>query len=191
MHTELEIERKFTIDPRNIRPIEAYAATSGFARVTPETTRDIYFADTDGRLVRENIMLRVREENGRVTLDTKAPSATVGERFERIEKNYAFSGVSADSIVELLALLGFTPSCSVAKTRQPWEKHSGTTRLRICIDDVKGLGHFCEIEAAAPVGAPRTECIAALDELQNALRAWLGEQQTRSYRELALAAAAR
>jgi predicted adenylyl cyclase CyaB len=190
MAAELEIERKFTISPGDAALIEQWADASGYTLCDAENTSDIYFADPAGRLVRDKIALRLRDENGSITLDTKVPSRLDAERFERIEKNYVFANATGAEVADLLQLLGYTPSCTVIKERRPWQRYEGAYRLRVCIDQVASIGLFCEIEVAAPMNSDATQCTSLLDQIEAGLQPWLGASEGRSYRELALISAA-
>lgn len=190
MKSELEVEHKYRLDPAAIPAIEAKLPAMGFKRVATENAKDIYFCDKHGHLKARKIVVRIREENGVITLDTKMPLNAERNKSERIEKNYSFSGAGVAEITELLTTLNLEVVCTVIKERMPWETYKDDSRLRVCIDKVETLGTFVEIEVAAAMGTCADDAHKLLNEVLEKLGQHLGEQVTDSYRKLAVAAMA-
>jgi adenylate cyclase class 2 len=101
-----------------------------------------------------------------------------------VEVPLAPSHEPAQALTQLLEHLGYRPVAVVEKERQILQVDKGGFTFTICLDDVKKVGRFVELEILAPddqVDSARRVMLAAATELG------LNTSERRSYLELLLA----
>jgi len=130
----LEVEIKTRI---KIREIKKILDKLGAKFIKEEEQRDIYFSHPLRDFGKTDEALRVREINGNYFLTYKGrkldPETKTREEIElKTEKE----------ILELLKRLNFLVKGKVEKKRALYEYDD----LKVCLDKVKGLGEFLEIE---------------------------------------------
>lgn len=136
----LEVEVKVKVDNKHI---EDYLADMGFKRGATHTEIDTYFNGESKNLREEDKALRIRRtlknDSEQITLNYKGPKIdNVTMTREEIELNIP----SYEDMEALLNGLGYTPAGRVEKQRVEYILGGCTC----CIDEVKGLGRFLEIE---------------------------------------------
>lgn len=165
----MEIEAKFALDPAQR---QALLAQLGPASETVRQ-RDVYL-QTAGLPV----ALRVRRDGERafVTLKSgfeKVQGIRVREEFEPT--------IAPEQIATWLTIferLGFPAGEAVEKTRAVHERPHG---VHVLIDEIDGLGSFCEVEAVAD---DREQALAKLESAIAELGLSGLPRLTRSYRDL-------
>lgn len=171
----MEIEAKFALDPERRA---ALAAKLGPASAIVRQ-RDVYL-QTAGLPV----ALRVRRDGEKACVTLKSGFEKVQGIRVREEFEPAIEPAELDTWLTLFERLGFPAGEAVEKTRRVHERPHG---VHVLIDEIDGLGTFCEVEAVAD------ERDAALAHLEAAI-AELGladlPRLTRSYRDLLIAARA-
>lgn len=138
----LEVEVKVKIDNQNI---EAKLIELGFKRGVKAIESDTYFNGNCKDLKAEDKALRIRETRAgdisEITLNYKGPKVDDKTMTrEEIEFN-----VPLEDGFKLLAGLGYKPAGEVIKERQTFILDECTC----CLDNVKDLGEFLEIEIIA------------------------------------------
>ena len=137
----IETEAKIRVDGfdeirRRLRQNEAV-----FLRDVEET--DIYFDDSDKRLLARQSGLRLRRENGkdgpRALLTFKGPRQESAYKSRRELQTYLSN---YEQMRLILDALGYVPLIEVEKHRQLWQLN----RCQVCLDDVPPLGRFVEVE---------------------------------------------
>ncbi len=128
--------------PNVVRKLEEL----GFRRVREVVEEDIYFNySKDLRAIRDFVKrdeaLRLRKEDGKARLTYKGPreGGKVKAR-EEIE-------VSVDdpnAMIAILERVGFEVAASVVKRRVEFTSKEGN--VKVCLDEVKDLGTFLEVE---------------------------------------------
>ncbi len=126
--------------------------------------KDIFLDFSDLRMYRQGCGLRVRVEPGRVILCYKGPKETIAGRKTRMEIEWELGGREAefhrileeigaryrnppDSLKDLLEMLrdiGLKETVCVEKVREEYLLPS--LGCKLCIDRVRGLGEFAELE---------------------------------------------
>jgi adenylate cyclase class 2 len=131
----LEVEVKGKVG--DLRPVEAKVKALGFSFVGTEEHSDVYFKHPTRDFARTDEALRIRTVNGRSILTYKGPKVDkVSKTREEIEVE-----VMGDMAM-VLQRVGFTTVLDVHKIRKVYKKGD----IEVCLDDVKGLGTYIEVE---------------------------------------------
>ncbi len=136
MKKEIEVKAKI----KSIRDIIAKLKKIGCKMSKPITQDDIIFANYSGPFTKhhpgENI-LRIRTANGKILFTVKQSQKNELDAIEH--ETIVDDAKETRSIIELL---GYKEEVRVSKTRIK-TKYNG---WEICVDDVRGLGKFMEVE---------------------------------------------
>jgi adenylate cyclase class 2 len=137
--------------------------------------RDTYYRHPGRDFAETDEALRIREEEGRSFITYKGPKLDPDTK-SREELEVPL--VDPRDLGVLLLRLGFEPVAVVEKRRRGYLL--GT--LEVCIDEVKGLGHFLEVEAreCRDLEEGKKRVLGLLDTLG------LDRMERRSYLELLL-----
>jgi adenylate cyclase class 2 len=150
----LEAEVKLALGSGDADALRARLANLGAGPPATHHQCDSYLAHPgrDFRVTDE--ALRLRSEDGALCVTYKGPRLDP-PRKTREEIEFAL-GTDLATAATLLERLGFRRAAEVRKARREWTLHDGY-RVTVCIDEVEGLGSFCEIEVeAADVAEGRT-----------------------------------
>jgi adenylate cyclase class 2 len=169
----LEVEAKAHLDDPQaaVRRLIDMGAREVFYSVQ----RDTYYRHPGRDFAATDEALRIREEEGRAILTYKGPKVdTETKTREELEVTL----VDHKAMGTLLLRLGFEPVAVVEKHRRGFR----LGELEVDVDEVKGLGHFLEVESKGE-GALEEERGRVLGLLRE-----LGLERTerRSYLELLL-----
>ena len=169
----MEIEAKFALTAEEAEALRARLGPPG----RTARQRDVYMA-TAGLPV----ALRVREDGEQAWVTLKAGFEKVAGIRVREEWEPAIRPEDVATWLTIFERLGLPAGEVVEKARSTWELAHG---VHVVIDDVTGLGTYCEVEAVAD------ERDATLARLEAAIaELGLGDHPriTRSYRDLLVAA---
>ena len=169
----LEVEAKAYLDePEHI--ISSIIELGG-REIYFTVQRDTYYRHPSRDFAVTDEALRIREEEGRSFITYKGPKldAEIKSR-EELEVPL----VDPKDLGGLLLRLGFEPVAVVEKRRRGFL----VGMLEVCVDEVKGLGHFLEVEAreCEDLEEGRARVVGLLDALD------LERRERRSYLELLL-----
>jgi predicted adenylyl cyclase CyaB len=132
----IERERKYRLTDRELTRVTAWLDASGtLARREVQDT--VHFADVTGR--RDSLNLRLRAVDARQELTVKGPRLESGRSKVREEHTVAFSG----DMTPVLVALGLHPTERYRKRTTIYALDGALVSL----DEVDGVGRFCEIEA--------------------------------------------
>jgi adenylate cyclase class 2 len=174
----LEAEIKLRLGPADATALRARIAALALAPATTHHQIDTYLAHPGRDFRVSDEALRLRAEDGVLRVTYKGPRLDP-PRKTREEIEFALDTDHATAAT-LLARLGFAAAAEVRKTRTEWTLHDGY-RVTLCIDEVDGLGTFCEFEVeAADVAEGRARLEATQARLGLAHLTPIGE----SYLEL-------
>lgn len=124
---------------------------------------DTYFAHPDRDFRTTDEALRLRSDGGTLRITYKGPKLDP-PRKTREEIEFALETDHATAAA-LLDRLGFRNAAEVRKRREEWVLHEDH-RVTVSVDEVDGLGTFCEVEVeAADVAQGRERLEAALRRL--------------------------
>lgn len=155
----LEAEVKLALDANAASALRARLAELGAQVRGTHAQTDTYFAHPMRDFKTTDEALRLRSDDA-LRITYKGPKLDP-PRKTREEIEFALDTDHA-SAATLLERLGFRPAAEVKKKRTEWTL-PGPPPATICLDEVEGLGTFCEIEVLADsVAAGR----AVLDEVQ-------------------------
>jgi len=140
----LEIEAKIKV--KNLDTIARKLRRIGARFLHTVREQDLYFDSFDGKLLKTNCGLRLRKRKfQRSTLKDhfflthkgpKRKSAFKSRREIQVHiDNY-------DAMKNILFKLGYKKHITVNKLRQIWQ----LSKCEICLDKVRGLGYFIEVE---------------------------------------------
>lgn len=169
-----EVEVKAEVD--DLAALEAKAVSLGFRLLRVEVHHDVYFTHPQRDFGATDEALRLRTRAGRTVLTYKGPKVD-GHTKTREEVEVEVSG----DVTALLERLGFSPFITIDKVRRVLSREGDGTE--VCLDDVKGLGTFVEIECMSDDVEATREAVLGLAGLLG-----LDRMETRSYLELILAA---
>jgi adenylate cyclase class 2 len=159
----LEAEVKLRLDAAARARLLARLEAAG-ARLLGEVRQvDEYFAHPVRDFASTDEALRLREYGGAVRITYKGPKLDPPRKTrEEIELPF---GSDRESAARLLDRLGFTAVARVTKLRRELRLADPPPTL-VCLDEVEGLGSFCEVEVEAEsVAAGRERLAARLAEL--------------------------
>lgn len=142
----LEAEVKLALAPDAADALRARLAALGARHVGEHAQVDTYFAHPGRDFRQSDEALRLRSDGGELRVTYKGPKLDP-PRKTREEIEFALAADHATA-TRLLERLGFRPAAEVRKRRSEWSlaAHGGAV---VTIDQVDGLGTFCEIEVAA------------------------------------------
>lgn len=121
--------------------------------------RDIYFNHPCRDFGITDEAVRIRYEDGRIYMGYKGPK--IGKT-GKIREEVEFAIEDGKKAERLLEKAGFVRYGEVSKTRSIYSLGS----VNICVDSVKGLGSFVEVEI---VGEYASDSIRALEDIQKEL----------------------
>jgi adenylate cyclase, class 2 len=178
-----EVEQKFRLaEPA---ALEARLRALGVALEAPIEQADRYFAHPSRDFAATDEALRIRSSGDRNWVTYKGPKIDRTTKTRReLELPIEPGDSGAARFAELLAALGFTPVATVRKRRSKAMFDWHREHVEIVLDDVEGLGRFCELEISAD-SARLDSARAALSELAHELG--LTDVERRSYLEMLLA----
>jgi adenylate cyclase class 2 len=179
----LEVEMKFPVgDWANlVRQLAAWGAK----KLETRREQDHYFNGPDRDFARTDEALRIRRVGSANFLTYKGPKldAQTKTRTE-IEVPLAPGHDAAEALTQLLVHLGYRHVAEVEKHRQTMQTEKQGFVLEICLDEVKDVGRFVELEILAPddqLEKARKVMLVTAAELG------LNNSERRSYLELLLA----
>lgn len=159
----LEAEIKLALGADDEARLRERLAALGATPATTHEQADTYFAHPVRDFPRTDEALRLRLDDGVLRVTYKGPKLDP-PRKTREEIEFAL-GTELDVATTLLERLGFRVAAAVRKRRAEWHV-PGLLPGVVSIDEVDGLGTYCEVEvSAATVEEGRT----ALAELQHRL----------------------
>ncbi len=132
----IERERKYRLTAPELVRLEALLARSATLE-RHEVQETVHYGDDSGRL--DGLNLRVRVTDARRELTVKGPRLEAGPSKVREEHTIAIDGDPAP----ILAALGLIPTERYRKRTAIYAFEGALVSL----DEVDGLGRFCEIEA--------------------------------------------
>lgn len=142
----LEAEVKLALDGDAVAALRARLASLGATPHGRHAQADTYFAHPQRDFRTTDEALRLRSEDGALRLTYKGPKLDP-PRKTREEIEFAL-GTDHVTATALLERLGFRAAAVVRKRREELLL-PGKFHATVSIDDVEGLGTFCEIEVAA------------------------------------------
>lgn len=181
----LEIEIKLPIN--DSEATRERLLSLGFTLKGRISMRDSYFDNADGYIRSSGQALRIRENTDLMSGAKECEVNFKGRKLDSVSMSrseYETSVADADVITEILRTLGYSPvEPEVYKIRDEYTRGD----MNACIDEVRDLGYFLELEiVAAEEAGVRDEDIrqmgiarieAVLDELGYAI----GDTVTTSY----------
>jgi adenylate cyclase class 2 len=179
----LEVEMKFPVV--DFRGVEGYLSRWQAAAESPRTDVDQYFNAPDRDFARTDEALRLRRIGSANFITYKGPKrdAQTKTRTE-IEVPLAEGDKAAEDFARLAVRLGYRPVPKVQKQRHVFHVERGGFKMEICLDEVKDVGRFVELEILADEeDLEKARAIV----MQTATELGLGASERRSYLELLLA----
>lgn len=145
-----------------------------------ETQRDAYFNHPARDFAETDEALRIRTVDGSSVVTYKG--AVIGASAKTREELETDIG-EACCFSTILTRLGFRPTLVVEKVRRSFEVDWDGRRVTVCLDQVTGLGLFCELELLSdPNGQAEAERVI----WSLAVRLSLGTSERKSYLEMLL-----
>lgn len=159
----LEAEIKLALGAGDETRLRERLAALGARPLASHEQADSYFAHPVRDFRATDEALRLRLDDGVLRVTYKGPKLDP-PRKTREEIEFTLD-TDLDVATTLLERLGFRPAAVVRKRRAEWHL-SGDCPATVAIDEVEGLGTYCEVEVSAEsVAAGR----AALADLQQRL----------------------
>jgi len=133
---QLEIESKILVG--SLKEVEKAILEEGAVFQGEYTQEDVYYNHPSRDFTETDEALRVRKQNGTTIVTYK------GKRFDRVTKTRSEINLVVDGDASgLFEVLGFRPAGRVKKRRKEYI----IGEVKVCLDDVEGLGHYVELEA--------------------------------------------
>ena len=178
----LEAEVKLAIDEGTRSRLVARLNELGATPLGSRRQVDTYFAHPARDFAASDEALRLRLEVEELCITYKGPK--LAPRLKTREEIEFGLATDLDSATRLLERLGFRTVARVAKRRTD-HRLDGPPAVTVSLDEVEGLGSFCEVEIAA------TSAAAGRSALEKALRTLALDGAppiSRSYLEMLLGA---
>jgi adenylate cyclase class 2 len=142
----LEAEVKLALPDEEHRRLLARLAEIGATAGPPRHQSDVYLSHPSRDFAARDEALRLRVDDDRLRLTWKGPKLDPPRKTrEEIEFGLATDERTAALLFDRL---GFRPVATVAKSRLEW-RLPGPGGVLVSVDEVEGLGRFCEVEVAA------------------------------------------
>ncbi len=178
-----EVEQKFRLT--DVAGFEQRLAKIALSIEPAVLQVDQYFAHPARNFAQTDEALRIRSVGGQNWVTYKGPKIDTTTKTRReIEIPFESGEHAATRYAEMLVALGFRPVAAVRKHRRYAACRWQVTPVEIVIDEVEGVGQFCEIELTAEesgLDAARDTLVRVAQELG------LCESERRSYLEMLLA----
>ena len=179
---QFEVELKFSL--ADSRAFEARLAELHAVAAEPLKQRDIYFNHPSRDFAQTDEALRIRclDEAAHVTYKGPLQDKLTKTRRE-LEIPLGAGDKAADQFAEMLLALGFRRVREVAKMRRPFHFTWQDRSFEAALDEVEGLGSYCELETLADeagVDAARQSLLALAESCG------LSNSERRSYLQLLL-----
>lgn len=140
----LEIEAKVKV--KNLDTIARKLRRIGARFLHTVREQDLYFNSSDGKLLKTNCGLRLRKRKfqrstlkDHIFLTYKGPT---GKSAFKSRREIQVQVDNYDAIKNILLELGYKKHITVNKLRHIWQ----LGKCEICLDKVRGLGTFIEVE---------------------------------------------
>jgi adenylate cyclase class 2 len=179
-----EVEMKFPLDDPS--QVSANLRQLGFVPGATHRQIDRYFNHPARDFASTDEALRLRLDDDRLCITYKGPKIDAQTK-TREEIEVAVGGEeNLEALSQILRRLGFRDVATVEKRRTYWSMTQESKQIEICMDEVKGVGWYVELETSAQ----EDELDAARDViLYWARQLGLQNSERRSYLELLLSAA--
>lgn len=142
----LEAEIKLALAPGDVDPLRARLAALGARAHGTRTQVDTYFAHPTRDFASTDEALRLRADGDELRVTYKGPKLDPPLKTrEEIELALQTDHPTASRLLERL---GFRVAAEVRKRREEWTL-DGDLTVHVTIDEVDGLGTFCEVEVAS------------------------------------------
>jgi adenylate cyclase, class 2 len=178
----LEIEMKFPV--ADFAPLEPVLSGWGASAAEEREDADHYFNAPDRDFARTDEALRLRRIGAQNFVTYKGPKRdTQTKTRTEVEVPLAEGDGAARDFAALLTHLGYRPTAVVHKRRAIRHLKRAGFEMEVCLDDVRDLGRFVELEILAP--EEQLEKARAV-LLETAAELGLKTSERRSYLELLL-----
>lgn len=185
----LEVEIKAALEDMSMEQMAETAKKLGFVKAAALEETDIYFNGNDRNFLKTDEALRLRNIKdldmgvGDTVITYKGPKIDANSN-TRLEYETQIGDLTV--MGDLLMALGYQAAFTVEKVRQEWvlSGEDGSPDITLCLDTVKNLGNYVELETLAADDADKDPAVGKLLELLDRLHV-SGENLTRkSYLEM-------
>lgn len=179
----LEAELKASLAGMSAEPVLDRALALGFVPEEQVRETDIYFNGIGRDFRRTDEALRLRnvrrlpDGGGESLLTYKGPKL---DQVSNARTEYETAAADGEAAKKLLEALGFRPFAVVEKIRRTYRLED----VKLCLDEVEGLGSFLELEILAPSEDCRAAAVERLLALLDGLGVSRDRLSRRSYLEL-------
>lgn len=162
-----EVEIKLPI--QNTEKIISALTSIGFVQDSIIEEKDVYFDNVHEQIRKNGEALRIRQIHNPETGETESVITFKGKKLDKISmtRQELETGISdAETGIRILEALGFFPvSPKVVKTRRSYHWNE----MNACVDQVRDLGDFLELEIVTEENADRENALAKIEEILNQL----------------------
>jgi len=145
----VEVEMKFPV--ADFAPLEQKLVAWGATKVKTRQEEDHYFNAPDRDFAQTDEALRLRRVASSNFLTYKGPKLDPQTKTRtEIEVPLASGEEAVETMTQLLKHLGYSPVAVVLKARRAFQTKREGFDLEICLDEVKDVGRFAELEILAP-----------------------------------------
>lgn len=161
--SNFEIEKKYEITPLQFSTIfSSLCERKSLLRRKSVKERDIYYTSKHKDFICNKECLRIREKDDISAELTYKPASTseMSGFFAKKEFNFEISDV--ENFKKVLTHLDFLPVADVIKNRIFFSFDDG---INICIDDLKDVGYFVEVEIVSEGGGERRLLLEKIEDV--------------------------
>lgn len=174
----IEVEVKAKIE--NINSCISTFLENGFVKEKYVEELDTYYTSKFHDFKANDEALRLRESKNLISGKKEAFITYKGKKLDTVSmarKEIESAVEIADAIKEILESIGFEPVQPLEKTRVSLTKGN----ITVCIDDVKGLGGFVEVEMLVKDESMREEALMDIEAVLGTIGLGMKDTVRKSY----------
>lgn len=179
----IEVEIKVHISEAEYRGMSSKLAELEFNFSTNMKEIDVYYNGPDKNYFESGEALRIRTSENLVTKELQSYVTYKGKKLDTLSNTRVEHEVGIDNMItmgHIFTSLNFIELLSVEKQRDYYIKNN----LHVCVDYVKNLGYFIELEILVSQDTERNSALVELFLLLNQLGLSNDRLEERSYAHL-------
>lgn len=144
----IEVELKFRVN--SSAELRTAFVAMGAKPESPTVQSDTYFDDPLRGFSDLDFALRIRESGESYWLTFKGPNLDATSKMRKELELQLADLPSVETLKQIFTSIGFREIATVTKTREQLTLSWSDTKISICLDQVREVGDFVELEIVAP-----------------------------------------
>lgn len=179
----IEVEIKAHISEAEYKEMPSRLEALKFNYLSSMNEIDVYYNGPDKNYFESGEALRIRTSENIITKEKHSTLTYKGKKLDSLSNTRVEHEVVIDNMNtmgDIFKCLDFTPLFSVEKQRE----YYGQNNIHVCVDYVKGLGHFIELEKIVSYDSEKSSALVELFLLLSQLGFSNDRLEGRSYAHL-------